>query len=194
MFAPHARMSFASRNPRWLCRTSCRRPGSMPARPPRNKSCGRAGSRPGDERSGDPSSRSRARQWCRRNYRENRLGAVPIADLAEPRGDCVERFVPAHALKGFVLAPALEWRLRHPGFAPHRVQDAVRRVDAVEILCDFAAQKAPRDRLRWVALDLDRAAFLVHRHQHRARVRAVMRADRMNDAEGRGSGHGVIVS
>ena len=44
-----------------------RRPDSTPGRRPQNRSCGRAGLRPCDERSGDPLIRNRARRWFRRS-------------------------------------------------------------------------------------------------------------------------------
>ncbi len=128
--------------------------------------------------------------------REDRFGAVPVADLVKPRSDRIERFVPARALECFVLAPALQRALCRSGFAAQRVENAVRRVDAIEILRHLAAQKAPRHRLRRVAFDLYRAAFLVHRHQHRARVRTIVRANGVHDAKGRGSsrrGHEAII-
>ena len=89
-----------------------------------------------------------------------------------------------------MLASALQRPFRHAGFAAQGIENAVRRVDAIEILGHLAAQKSLRHGLRWVALDFHRAAFLVHRHQHRARVRTVVRADRVNNAEWGGSSHG----
>ena len=70
------------------------------------------------------------------------------------------------------------------GFAAQGVEDAVGGVDAVEILGDFAAEKALRDGLRGIAFDFDGAALLVHRDQDCAGVGAVVGADGVDDAEG----------
>ena len=56
---------------------------------------------------------------------QNRLGTVPIADLLEPRGDGVERFVPGDALEGFVLAAARQRTLCHAGLALQRIKNAL---------------------------------------------------------------------
>ena len=119
---------------------------------------------------------------------------MPVADLFKPRGDRVEGLVPTHALEEFVLAPALQRPFRHAGFAAQRIENPIRRVDAVKVLRHLAAKKTPRDRLRGVAFHFHSSTFLVHCHQDCARVRAIVRADRVNDAEGWGSSHGVIVS
>jgi hypothetical protein len=64
-----------------------------------------------------------------------------------------------------------------------RVEDAVGGVDAVEILGNFAAEKALRDGLRGIAFDFDGAALLVDRDQDGAGVGAVVGADGVDDAE-----------
>ena len=119
------------------------------------------------------------------------LGAVQIADLLEARGNGVEGFIPGDALEGLVLAAAFECTLGHALFSAQRVEDAVGRVDAVEVLGDFSAQKALGDGLRGVALDLDGAAGFVHRDENRTGIGAVVGADGVDDAE---RPHAVIVS
>ncbi len=129
---------------------------------------------------------------------QDRLRTVAIGSLPQPRGNPVQGFVPAHALKDFVfggfvfMGPGALLRF---GLASHGIENAVRRVDAVQIFCHLAAQESPRHRLLGVALDLHRAALAVDRHQHRARVGAIVRANGVNNAEVRGSGrrHEAIV-
>ena len=125
---------------------------------------------------------------------QDRLGTVAIGNLAEPRGNRVQRLVPAHAVKDFELIPAGPRTLGRARFPLQRIENAVRRVDTIQILGHLAAQESPRHRLPGIALDLDRAALRVHRHQHRARVGAIVRADGVNDTELRGSSHAVILS
>src|ERR1700748_255618 len=70
------------------------------------------------------------------------FGTVAIADLAQARGDGVESFVPAYALEGVLLLSSRQRSLGNAGLALERVQDAFGRVDAVEVLGNFAAEKA----------------------------------------------------
>ena len=123
---------------------------------------------------------------------KNRLRTVALAHLLQPRGDRIQRFVPGDALKRFVFAAALEGPLATPGFRRERIENAIGRVHAIEIFGHLAAKKALRHRMRRIALQLDRAA-LIHRHQNRAAVRAVVRAHRVHDAEWRAAagGHGI---
>ena len=113
---------------------------------------------------------------------QDRFRSVAIACLLQPRGNRVQRFVPAHALKRFKLMAALQRSLRHAGFAAHRIENAVRRVHAVQIFRHLAAQKPSSHWLRRVALHLHRAPLFIHRHQHSARVRAIVRAHGVNHA------------
>ena len=57
---------------------------------------------------------------------------------------------------------------------PHRIQHAVRRVHAIQILRDLRAQKPARHRMRRITLNLGRAA-VVDRDQDTASVRTIMR-------------------
>ncbi len=127
---------------------------------------------------------------------QNRFGTVLIADLCEPRGNGIECFVPGDALKGFLLLPSRQRTFGNAGLALERINEALGRVDPVEILGNFAAEKALGNRMRRVACHLDGAPLFVHRYQHGARVGAVVRADRVDDAKGgrHGGGHAVIVS
>ena len=127
---------------------------------------------------------------------QNRLRAVLIADLLQALRDRVQRFIPGDPIETLVFASARQRALGRAGLAPQGVEKPLRRIDAIEVLGHFAAKKPVGDRLRRIARYLDRPAFLVHRDQHCARVRAVVGADRVNDAEGGilNSGHTVIVS
>ena len=96
-----------------------------------------------------------------------------------------------------MLPATLQRTLRYALLASQRIQDAIRRVDAIEILGDLSAQKALRDWLRRVALHLYGTPFLIYGHQHSARIRTVVRADCVDDSERRRSGdkrHELIVS
>ena len=87
--------------------------------------------------------------------------------------DFVERGIPGDALPARICAFGAD--------AAHRVENAVRRVDPLQILGDFGAQEAARHRMAGVALDPGGAAIL-HRDEHTARVRTIMRTRGVNDA------------
>ncbi len=84
--------------------------------------------------------------------------------------DRVERLVPGDALECAVtLGPDALQRVKH----------AVRVVGALEVAADLRAQRTAGGRMRRIAGDLDRDALfptLLDGHQHRAGVRAVVRA------------------
>lgn len=83
------------------------------------------------------------------------FGAGLGGDGAEPRGDFVERFVPTDAFKtAFAFAAN----------APLRIEQAQRRIFALQILRHFAAQEAPRHRMRRVAAQFC-APPIFHRDQ-----------------------------
>ena len=112
----------------------------------------------------------------------------------EALGDGVEGLVPGDLFKGFQLATLGELAFREASFAAQGMDDALRRVDTVEILGDFAAEKALRYGVRGISLNLDGAAFGVDGDQDGAGVRAVVRADCMDDPESFcARGHRVIV-
>ncbi len=118
--------------------------------------------------------------------RQNGFGAIAIADLLEPRGDRVQRFIPADALECFVLAAALQRPFARRVCASGE-ENPVGRVDAVKILGHFAAEKALSHRLRWIAFDFHGASLARSPSPAPRRSRAVVRADGVNDAEvGRG--------
>src|ERR1700733_3487583 len=113
--------------------------------------------------------------------RQNRLRTVRSGDLLQARRNCIERFVPTHALKGFVLFSSLQRPLRRSLFAPQRIKNSIRRINAVKIFGYFAAKKSLRNRLRWVALDFDGASIFIDGHQHGAAVGTIVRTDGMHD-------------
>src|SRR5436305_11006926 len=121
--------------------------------------------------------------------RKDRFAAELCRNPLQPRRDLVECLVPRNALESvwwhrlcgsdIPVRASVERQLLpnrtikplgpHP---PHRVQHSIRRIYPIQILRHFGAQKPPRDRMRRVALYLDRLA-IVHRDQDSARIRAI---------------------
>ncbi len=106
-------------------------------------------------------------------------------DRLQPRGDLLERSVPADALEApFTLAAD----------APQRMQQAIRVVCALEIATDLRAKRPRGSRMRRIAgnLDRDTATLLpLDGNQHRAGVGAVVRTRCAHDLQsGIGLGHG----
>ena len=121
---------------------------------------------------------------------QDRFGAVLAGDDGEAGRDGVEGFVPGDALEGFGFAAVGERGFGNAGAAAHRVEQAVRRVNAVEVFRDFAAEEAARDGVIGVAAKFGGAAGFVDGDEHPAGVGAVMRADSMNGA-GHATGYRV---
>jgi hypothetical protein len=90
---------------------------------------------------------------------------VLVADLFQSRGDRIERLVPGNALKRFVFAAARERPFRDSGLSLERMEKPVRRVDAVQVFGNFAAQKSLGNRLRGIALHLSGPSRVVDRNQ-----------------------------
>jgi hypothetical protein len=103
--------------------------------------------------------------------REDRLRPVLGDDLAEATGDLVERLVPGDPLEPAAALGA---------GSPERVQDAVRVVDAGDVVVHLHAEPAPGERVLGVATDLDGPSVL-DGDEHRARVRAVVRTRAPDD-------------
>lgn len=125
------------------------------------------------------------------------LRPIVLADLLEPGCYGTQRFVPGDPLKGFIFLTALQRTLGNAGFSAKRIEDALRRVDAVEILRDFAAKKSLRDRLRGIALHFHGSPGDVYGYEHGTTIGAVMRADGVHHAKWGSCGrcrHGLIVS
>ena len=102
------------------------------------------------------------------------------------RVDCGDRFqLCRNDVERLVPADALEAALPRPlaADAAHRVQHAVGAVGALEVSRDLGAQHALRGRVIRIAPHLGRNAIL-HRDQHGAGVRAIVRAGAMDDAFG----------
>ena len=128
---------------------------------------------------------------------EDRFGTELVRDVFEARSNRFQRFIPGHAFKRFVLAAAFQGTFRTACLPFQRIQNPRRRIDPVKILGHLPAQKSLRHRMLGVARHLDRTALFVHGHKNPATVRAVVGADRVNDAKGSGCGsrgHSLIVS
>jgi len=89
---------------------------------------------------------------------QDALGAMLVGDLLEPRSDLVQRLVPGDAFEGLGLAALWQRSFWNACLAAHGIEQAIGRVDAVEILRHLAAEKAARDRVRGIALHLDGAS------------------------------------
>ena len=120
--------------------------------------------------------------------RQDRFGAVLAGDGGEAGRDGVEGFVPGNALERLGFTAVWQRGFGHAGAAAHRVEQAVRRVNTVEVLRHFAAEEAARDGVIGVAAEFGGTSCFVDGDEHPAGVGAVMRADSMNSA-----GHGYRV-
>ena len=101
----------------------------------------------------------------------DRLAAELVADRVQLGGDRLQRLVPADPLE-LPLALAAD--------ALERVQEPVRRPGVLEIAVELRAQRARRERMLAVALEVDGAARVVDGHHPAAPVRAVERTGAMN--------------
>ena len=115
--------------------------------------------------------------------RKNRLRPKLVADLLEPRSNRIQRLVPAHPLKGLVLAPLHQRPLGHTGLSLQRIQNPLRRIHPVQVLGHLPAKKPLRHRMLRIARYLYRAPIRIHGHQHPARVRTIVRAHGMHNAK-----------
>ena len=95
---------------------------------------------------------------ARVRVRQHRFRPMLPRDLTEPPRDCVERFVPAHALKRLGLLARPQRAFGRTGTPPQWMEHPVRRVHVVQILGDLGAQKAARDRVLRVAGKVGRPA------------------------------------
>ena len=93
---------------------------------------------------------------------QDRLAAELLARAQQPLGGDVDRLLPRGAPEVAALAH-------------ERVQDALVRVHALEVVRDLPAQEADRDRMVGITRDLRRAPVL-DRHVHGAGVGTVVRA------------------
>ncbi len=77
--------------------------------------------------------------------RQNRFGTVTrLGDLSKAASDCGQSLVPTYALEAaFALGAD----------SPHRIEHAIRVVDAFQIACDFCAEKALSRRMIGIARD-----------------------------------------
>ena len=130
--------------------------------------------------------------------RQNGFTSVFFRDRTKARCNLVQCLVPGNAPPDsrinmfgsrcswswksilFVMSTgsAVDWAFA--GNAPHWIQDAVRRIHPIQVLCHLRAQKSPCHRVFWVALDL-RCSPVLHRNQHSTRVRTVVWTGGMND-------------
>ena len=98
---------------------------------------------------------------------QNRLGAVLLRDGGQAARDGVERFIPGDAREAAFAFGA---------GALLRIEQAVGRIFALQILRDFAAQEPARDGMGGVAAQAGGAAVF-HVDQQGAGVGAIERAD-----------------
>ena len=105
--------------------------------------------------------------------RQDRLAPELVARAQQPLRRDVDRLLPGGAPEVAVLAH-------------ERVQDALVRVHALEVVRDLAAEEADRDRMVGIARDLRRAPVL-DRHVHGAGVGTVVRAGAADE------GHAAIL-
>src|SRR6516164_1660658 len=74
--------------------------------------------------------------------RQNALRPKLSCNRLQPSRDLIERLVPRDPLKRLSFTALLKRAFRNALAAPHRIEQPIGRVDAIEILRDFAAQKA----------------------------------------------------
>jgi hypothetical protein len=104
--------------------------------------------------------------------REHGFAAVRGDRLPQAAGDDVERLIPARTPEAAVgLRPVPDQRLEQP----------ILGVDAIEVVGHLSAEEAGRDRMLRIAGHVGRPALVVHRHQHRATVRTIMRTHSANN-------------
>jgi hypothetical protein len=70
---------------------------------------------------------------------QNAFRAELGGNCLQLRGDFIQRSIPGNAFEGFHLAALRQWAFGHAGLSAHGVEQALGRVDAVEIAGDFAA-------------------------------------------------------
>src|SRR6185503_4656949 len=102
---------------------------------------------------------------------QNRLGAVGgFGDLAKTPSDGVERLVPAYSLESSFAFGA---------DSSHRIEHALRVVDAFEVSSDFSAEKALGSRMIGIAADF-RSSAVLDFDEHSASVGAIVRTGGVN--------------
>jgi len=136
--------------------------------------------------------------------RQDRLAAKLIANAAKSRSNFVQRLIPADSLpdrRGLYRLcgdsrPRLSMRSEAPPFSrrtlgpnpSHGIQNASRRVHAIQILGHFRTQKSPRHRMLRIALNF-RSPPILNRDQHSTSIRTVVRTRGMDDL----FRHGTII-
>src|SRR2546423_1221083 len=88
--------------------------------------------------------------------RQDRFGAKLRSDLLQTRGDFIERLVPADTLKASLAFSAA---------AAPRIEQPLRRILALQIFGDFAAQKTARNRMFGVATQSRSATIVIYVQQ-----------------------------
>ena len=158
-----------------LGRGAVRRHRARDARRSR-RSCARASSRRARRAAGWPSCRPArgpaCRGSCRARSTRRRAARSPRAGRAAAS---VERLVPARPAEAPLALGAR---------AHERMQQALVRVHALEVVRDLAAQEAGRDRVLGVARDARGAALGIDLDEQRAGVGAIVRAGPADDSGG----------
>ena len=71
--------------------------------------------------------------------------------------------------------------------AAQRIENAIRRIDTIEVLGDFAAEESTRSGVIRIALDLCGLPEVVHGNEHTACIGTIVRAGGVD-----GAGHGWL--
>ena len=103
---------------------------------------------------------------------KNRLGPVALERVREAGGDRVEGLGPACSAETSLALGAV---------TQERVEEAIVRVDPLEVVRNLAAQESCRDRVLRVAHHVDRTVA-VDGDEHRAGIRAIVWAGRADDS------------
>jgi hypothetical protein len=82
--------------------------------------------------------------------------------MLQPRCNRVKRLVPRNLLKTLEFPTFGKRAFGHASLAAQRVQNALRRVNPIQIFGYLAAKEALRHRVGRVALNLDGPAFAVY--------------------------------
>src|SRR5580698_3285682 len=121
-------------------------------------------------------------QCAAERERQDGLAAELSGDLLEARSNLLESLVPADALPFLCGArtPARgRWSLRP--YAPHRIQNPVRRIHPIQILGHLRTQETTGHGMRGITNDFGRTAVL-HSNQNAAGVRAIVRTGGVDDS------------
>ena len=113
---------------------------------------------------------------------QDRLRTMLLCDRPQTFRDQVECFVPADGFEDLCLAAVGHLPFRRSGPAPHGLEQPCRRIDPVQIFGHLATQEAARNRMCRVALDPRSLTELVDGYKNGARIRAIVRTNRLDSS------------